>query len=194
MGVNNLLRNNFALIIGLCLPVLLVLSFLFASHWQQTNAAPPQYELVFSVMRYDYQSPVHVDFDVKNQTLYARLTPKKEHEGGNVSDLFVYDARKGSVRKVGYLPPPPSDQSIDFQREIPVEALRGSIIDTNSKAPDGYAFESGRYRSRGLLGEIFGGRHSANRVTKAGGGSFVIPDYGDGYGGIRFIGWIVDAQ
>ena len=90
----------------------------------------------------------------------------------------------------------PSDQSVDFQSEALVEALRGSVIDTNSKAPDGYAFESGRYRSRGLLGEIFGGRHPANRVTKAGGGSFVIPDYGDGYGygGIRFIGWIVDAQ
>ena len=195
MSLKNFFRQNFALIIGLSLPVLMVLGFLLANHLPQINDEPPQYELVFSVVRYDSHSQFHVDFNVRDQKLYMRLMPRQEHGGVNVRDLFIYNGQKESVRKISYLLPP--DQSIDDQHEILVDALSGYTIDTNSKAPDGYEFESDSYRSRGLFGEIFGGRsgRTIHRVKKSGGGSFVIPEYGSGYsyGGISFIGWIVHS-
>jgi len=194
MTFSNFFRQNFALIAGLGLPVVLVLGFLLANHLPQINSDPPQYEMVFSVTRYDNHSSFHVDFSIRNQQLYMRLIPKKEYESGNVRDLFIYNGQKESVRKIDYLPL--STQSVEFQNEIPVEALHDYSIDSNSKAPDGYEFESGSYRSRGLLGDIFGGRRHVNRVKKSDGGSFVIPDYGTGYtyGGINFIGWIVGSK
>lgn len=196
MSLNNFFRQNFALVIGLSLPVLMVLGFLLANHLPQINDNPPQYELVFSVVRYDNHSQFNVDFNVRDQKLYMRLTPRQEHGGVNVRDLFIYNGQKESVRKISYLPP--SDQSIDYQHEIPVKAMSDYTIDTNSKAPDGYEFESGSYRSRGLFGEIFGGRSGryVHRVKKPRGGSFVIPEYGSGYSysGINFIGWIVHSD
>ena len=196
MSLKIFFRQNFALVIGLSLPVLMVLGFLFAGYLPQINDNPPQYELVFSAVRYDNHSQFHVDFDVRDQKLYMRLTPRQEHGGGNVRDLFIYNGQKESVRKISYLPP--LDQSIDDQHEILVNALSGYNIDTNTKAPDGYEFESGSYRSRGLFGEIFGGRSGGyvHRVKKPDGGSFVIPEYDAGYsyGGISFIGWIVHSD
>jgi len=193
MALRNFFRENFALIIGLSLPVLMVLGFLLATHLPQKGDDPPQYELVFSVTRYDNQSPYHVEFSVRDQKLYMRLTPKKEQGGVYVMDLFIYNGQKESIRKISYLPP--SEQSIEFEKEILVDALSNVTIDNNSKAPDGYEFEPGSYRSRGLLGEIFGGRSGRyiNRVRKTNGGNYVIPDYGNGYsyGGLSFIGWIV---
>ncbi|MCB1935959.1 MAG: hypothetical protein KDF59_08460 [Nitrosomonas sp.] len=194
MTISIFFKRNFALITGLSLPVLLVFGFLLANNLPQMKSNPPQYEMVFSVTRYDNHSSFHVDFTIRNQKLYMRLTPKKEHESGNVRDLFIYNGQKESVRKIDYLPL--LAQSVDFENEIPVEALRDYSIDSNSKAPDGYEFEYGGYRSRGLLGEIFGGRRHVNRVKKKDGGSFVMPDYGNGYsyGGISFIGWIVNSE
>ena len=196
MPLKSFFRQNFALIIGLSLPVLMVLGFLLANHLPQISDDPPQYELVFSVVRYDSHSQFHVDFTVRDRKLYMRLTPRQENGGANFRDLFIYNGQKGSVRKINYLPTP--DQSIDDQHEIPVKAMSGYTIDTNSKAPDGYEFESGSYRSRGLFGEVFGGRSGryVHRVKKPGGGSFVIPEYDSSYSysGISFIGWIVHSD
>ena len=196
MALGNFFRENFALIIGLSLPVLLVIGFFLANHLPQTDDDPPRYELVFSVMRYDHSSPYHVDFSVRNKQLYMQLTQKKENAGGNTLDLFIYNGQKGSVRKINYLPL--NELSVDSSKAILVEELSEYVVDSNSKAPDGYEFEPGNYRSRGLFGEIFGGRSGrhVSRVKKAGGRSFVIPDHGNGYsyGGIRFIGWIVHSK
>jgi hypothetical protein len=196
MADKNFIKDNFALIIGLSLPAILVLGFLLASYLPQSFDTPPQYELVFSTSRYDNSLPFHVDFTIINQKLHMRLTPRKELEGTYVKELFVYNAQKGSVRKIHYqLPELSSNHPYE---EIPITELHNFIIDSSSKSPDGYAYVAGSYRSRGILGELFGNQSGRNiyRVKKAGGGSFVIPDYGNefSYGNFNFIGWIVKSE
>ncbi len=192
----NFLKENFALIIGLGLPVVLVIGFFFARYLpQQYSDEPPSYELVFSVMRYDNYSPFHVDFIVKDQKLYMKLINKKEHEGANVRELFIYNGQKGSTRKIHYSLP---DHLVNLQNEILVKELSAYVIDTNSKSPDGYELEPASYRSRGLLGELFGSNTGKYfyRVKKAGGKSFPISDYGSefSYGNLSFIGWIIQSN
>jgi len=190
----NFLKENFALIIGLGLPVILVISFLLARYLPQHNDEPPNYELVFSVMRYDNHSPFHIDFIVKDQKLYMKLMNKKEHEGANVRELFIYNGQKESTRKIHYSLP---DHLINLQNEILVKEFSPYVIDTNSKSPDGYELEPASYRSRGLLGELFGSNASKHlhRVKKTGGRSFPISDYGSefSYGNLSFIGWITQS-
>ena len=191
----NFLKENFALIIGLGLPVILVLSFLFARYLPQQNDEPPNYELVFSTMRYDTHSPFHIDFVVKDQKLYMKLMDKKEHESVNTRELFIYNAQKQSTRKIHYSLP---DHFINLQNEILIKEFSPYVIDTNSKSPDGYELEPASYRSRGLLGELFGsnaGKHS-HRVKKPGGRGFPISDYGSefSYSNFSFIGWIIQSD
>lgn len=196
MTLKNFLKANFSLIIGLSLPVILVLGFLLASHIPQKLDTPPRYELVFSALHYDNHSPFHVDFAIRNQKLYMKLTPRKEQAGIYVKELFIYNGQKGSVRKIDYLLP----QHLQNQQndEMPVAEFNDFIIDNNSRSPDGFEFVSGSYRSRGILSEIFSshsGRY-VHRVKKTGGGNFIIPDYGNesSYGNFNFIGWIINSE
>lgn len=188
----NFLRENFALIIGLGLPVILVISFYLARNLPQSNDAPPNYELILSVMRYDNQSPVHIDFFVKEQKLYMKITNRKEHENATVRELFIYNGQKESIRKVHYTLP---DHLISLQNEFLVKEFDQYFIDNNSKSPDGFELEPASYRSRGLFGELFGshGGKYIHRIKKTGGRSFPIPDYGTefSYASLSFIGWII---
>lgn len=194
MASSHFFTKNFALIAGLGLPVLLVLGFLVANHLPQMNSAPPQYEMVFSVNRYNSQAPFLVNFTVRNKKLYMRLTPPTGSYGSNDVELFIYNGQKESVRKISYLPV--IDRVIDSPVEMQVGELKHHLIDTNSKAPDGYELETNMAYSRGILGEIFGHRRNANRIMKSGGGSYVIPGYDNDYtyGKLNFIGWIVDSD
>lgn len=150
MADKNFIKDNFALTIGLSLPAILILGFLLASYLPQSFDIPPQYELVFSTLRYDNSLPFHVDFTIINQKLHMRLTPRKELEGTYVKELFVYNAQKGSVRKIHYqLPELSSNHPYE---EIPITELHNFIIDSSSKSPDSYAYVAGSYRSRGILG------------------------------------------
>ena len=84
------------------------------------------------------------------------------------------------------------------QNEILIKEFSPYVIDTNSKSPDGYELEPASYRSRGLLGELFGsnaGKHS-HRVKKPGGRGFPISDYGSefSYSNLSFIGWIIQSD
>jgi len=194
MASGNFIQRNWALIAGLGMPVLLVLGFLVANYLPQMNSAPPQYEMVFSVNRYNSQAPFLVNFTVRNKTLYMRLTPQTGSYGSNDVDLFIYNGQKESVRKISYLPV--INRSIDAPVEMPVGELKHYLIDTNSKAPDGYELETNMAYSRGILGEIFGHRRNASRIIKSGGGSYVIPGHDNDYtyGKLNFIGWIVDSE
>ncbi|MCW5599611.1 hypothetical protein [Nitrosomonas sp.] len=196
MAQNHFFKANFALIIGLALPVILVLGFLVASHLPQKLGTPPQHELIFSSSRYDLHAPMHVDFIIKNKKLYMKLAPKKEQEAVYLKELFVFNGQKGSVRKIHYQIPSDIDHAGD--NEILVTEFKDVLIDNNSKSPDGYEFVPSQYRSRGLWLELFGG-HSGRyvpRIKKEGGASYALPDYGNAYsyGNFNFIGWMINSD
>src|SRR5689334_16179425 len=56
MANKQFLKDNFALIVGLALPVLLMAGFLVVANLPSTLADPPKYDLVFAVP--DYQANV----------------------------------------------------------------------------------------------------------------------------------------
>jgi hypothetical protein len=89
MADKNFIKDNFALIIALSLPAILVLGFLLASYLPQSFNTPPQYELVFSTSRYDNSLPFHVDFTIINQKLHMRLTPSPQRTGRHLCQRII---------------------------------------------------------------------------------------------------------
>jgi hypothetical protein len=199
MALKKFIKENFVLLIGITLPVLLMFGFMLASSLPRALSDPPKYDLVFSVA--DYYSgtanniPVSVRLLVKEGALVAQYT--KNPDGNNYNywkKLYIYEAATQKVRELpfGY---PTDMNSIADMREDVVEALRDKKLSTVLQAPDGYELSYDGYSHSGLVNEIFwGGHNNEPRLRK--GSSSVRLTTGDGrtsfyYNGVEFLGWVV---
>ena len=195
MSAGNFIKQNFVLIVGISLPVLLVILFFVATVIPKSMTPPPQYELLFSTTRYDYQSPptYNVDFVVRDGKLKGRISANnKQAVNYNHKKLMAYDGKTDSVREIAYDLPPM--EGVADGSEVAIATAANLTIDTNSKAPDGYEFDGDGYRSGGFItGEFFGGGYRNGYRVKKGTVGYKIPmqdGYYYGYG-LEFIGWVV---
>jgi hypothetical protein len=198
-SVKKFFRENLVLVMGISLPVLLVILFFLTSVLPKLLATPPQYELLFSVIRYDYQTAATPNFDfiVRDGQLMVR-TGKNDSTNTQryTRKLLAYDASTESVREI-YFDPAPIEK-LGEQAEMVLPETRDMTIDTSSRAPDGYSFEGASYSGGGLMSELFFGgyRNAGYRVVKDK-AAYKIPDaFGDTYyaGNLQFIGWLVEKQ
>lgn len=193
------IRENFVLLVGLTLPVLLILGFLLASSLPQKLEKPPAYDLVFSVDDYNSSTanavPIGVRLVVKEGVLVAQYT-RLDQVNNNYhywKKIYLYEAATQKVRELPFGYPADMD-SITDMREEPVEALSGRVLDTTLQAPDGYELSWDGYSHSGLLNELLWSSYSREpRLRK--GSSSVRLTTGDSntsfyYGGIQFVGWV----
>ena len=186
------IKENLVLVIGLALPVLLIVLFFVATVIPKSMGTPPQYEMLFSTTRYDYQNkPEYVlDFNVKNKQLMAKAIKYDEKINNNASKiLMAYDGKTETTREI----------KIDASKladgaEVILEETNKFSIDTAVISPDGYVLDSSNYNSNGLVGGLFGGgnRNSGYRLKKGGVGYKVPTLQPDNYyNQLQFIGWII---
>jgi hypothetical protein len=199
MAIKNFIKENFVLCVGISLPILLVVMFLLSNTLPRFFAAPPQYKLVLADYQVHYNGPragYSVAFQVdKDGKLQMRLTPVTDGYSSHTPHLLIYDGQRDSFRKVDISLPDAG--AYTGAVTLPVKEVENYKLDTNNKAPDGYAFLQGRGGSRGVIG-IFGGGYSHHRLyLKKGAASFKLPEF-DGfygyYGTDAFIGWVVEEK
>jgi len=192
------IRENIVLIMGISLPLLLVFLFFLTIVLPKSLGTPPQYELLFSVVRYDYQTatPPNFDFIVREGVLKVR-TGKTDNQNPTryTRKLLVFVAGNEAVRELPYDMAQISNMA--EQAEIVLPETQHLIIDPSSRSPDGYSFEGPSYGSGGLMSELFFGgyRNQGYRIVK-GKSAYKIPNnFNDAYvGDLQFIGWIVKKQ
>src|SRR3546814_11478952 len=102
MAQKKFLKENLVLAMGIGLPGLLVILFFLTSVLPKSLAEPPQHDLLFSVMRYDYQtaSPTNFGFVVRDGILHARagkIDSQNIHRYHR--SLVRYEAQTGSVQE-----------------------------------------------------------------------------------------------
>ena len=201
MALKNFIKENIVLVMGLTLPVLLVAMFFFAVVLPRTMAVPPQYKMLFTTTRYNYDNPppYNVDFFVKDGILKARVSKNVRKDGHSGYDnynwkkLMSYDGKTQSVREMPYDLSKMSN--VVDGSEVVFDEFKNIKIDSSTKAPDGYEFKNSGYHSGGMpMGIFYGGSgRSSHRVIK-GAVSFKIPNNGgNGYysHNTQFIGWII---
>lgn len=205
MSEKNFFKDNFVLIVGLTLPVLLMVGFMVASSLPRTLADPPKYDLVFSVQDYKGSAsiPVTVAFIVKDGVLKAQYTQIKPPPQGYYSNywrkLYIYEAATQKVRELPFGFPADIDK-IEGVKEETVEATRGMKLDTTVQSPDGYELSYGSYHRNGLFGELFWGWSGrSNEMMLRKGSSTVRLSTGDGSypfysGSIDFSGWVAEKK
>jgi len=198
MTDRSFLASNLTLIVGVCLPLLLVLLFWIAMVIPRMSVDDPQYDLILSSYNYDSgarQLEGNLAFEVRDGRLFARFRaiPEVNQVRGNaigalaipVPTLYYFESATGNLREVDYpLPENPEDDEL-----YPVTLPWAGEIFTGSVAPDGYSFDNSYRGSRGFLFFTGGYRYSA-KIEKAG-RAVKIPsiDQNNYYGLQSFVAW-----
>jgi len=199
------LKDNFVLVVGLTLPILLMIGFIVFSTLPRSLANPPQHDLIFASPDYsggNANPPVSVMLLVRDGVLKAQYTrvlpaPNGGYYNSGWKKLYRYQAGPQTVRELPF-GIPQDIASIEQMREDTVDATKDLKLDTTLRAPDGYELEYDVNRGRGLLTDIFWSSSSYEpRLRK--GTSSVRLRTGDGRtsfyaGNVEFIGWVVGTR
>lgn len=190
------IKENLVLVVGLTLPLLLIVLFFVATVIPKAFGTPPQYEMLFTTTRYDYQdAPDYaLDFIVKNQKLIvkAHKNNHKEQRGYNSKLLMAYDGKTETVREIN-IDIVKAASTADANEKI-LEETSNWMIDESRLSPDGFTLDGPSYRDGGLVGGIFGGGyHNGSFRLKKGSVAYKIPDTQGAYyyNQVHFIGWVI---
>ena len=196
MSSKDFIKENFVLVAGLALPVLLVLVFLAATVLPKSMSAPPQYSLLFEMDQYGNgsASPYIAELFVRDDHLRVRLKKAPVNMPNyNRKKLYMYDAKAQRVREIAYSIAQPTPELVDGS-EILVPETEKYKMDNQMTAPDGYTFRPSNSGHSGLINEIFvGGGYRSNYFLTKGNVSWKIPEtVGQPYYyNINFLGWII---
>lgn len=199
------LKDNFVLIVGLTLPILLMIGFIVVSSLPRALSDPPKYDLIFAAIDYSppaMNPPISLGLVVKDGVLKAQYTPVRVGTGAANygvawKKLYRYEAGPQSVQQLTFgIPLHLGD--VTETREETVEATAGLRLDTRLRAPDGYELTYGRSSRGGLLTDIFWSSYSSEPRLRKGASSVRLAT-GDGRtdlyaGNVEFIGWVVGTK
>jgi hypothetical protein len=202
MAFKSFIKNNFVLITGLALPVLLMFGFMIASSLPNVITDPPKYDLIFAASNGGGNNlPIALKLTVgQDGTLRAQYTrnPRENYNYNSWKKLYIYEARTQKVRELP-LPYPADMDKITGTTEEIVEATKHLKLETTLESPDGYSLSYDGYSRSGLVGELFiGGSYNSEPRLRKGSSSVKLissngrtPFY---YGGIELIGWATGAD
>jgi hypothetical protein len=194
--MKNFIKENMVLVVGLTLPLLLIVLFFVAAVIPKAFGMPPQYEMLFTTTRYEYQDPpdYSLDFIVRDQKLIvkAHKNNNKDQRGYNSKLLMAYDGKTETVREINIDLAKAANAAGD--NEAVLEETSSWTIDSSLASPDGYTLDGPSYRDGGLVGGIFGGGYSNNSFRlKKGSVGYKIPDTQGAYyyNQVHFVGWVI---
>lgn len=202
MSDKNFFKDNFVLIIGLALPVVLMVAFMIVASMPQKMGAPPKYDLIFWTSDYSYnkQRPVNVSLTVQDGVLKAQYTKVADPKYPNSQwiKLYRFEAKTQTVRQLEFGDPYDMDK-IDPSREDTVEATKGLKLDTTLKSPDGFELTAENYRRYGLVNEIFGSWRNDYNMKLRNGLTAVPLKTGNASetfytGTTNFVGWVTGTN
>lgn len=189
------LRENAFLVAAVVLPLAVVGFFVVATAIPRMQVPPPAYDLVLRADRPYGRVPARatLEFDVRDGAVSAVVRPMPPNTYLPSSGLLLFDHRTLQVREIPL--DVPEVQEGDAPRTIPVEALGGRRVVAETKAPDGYEFDSRTRRSPGIVGDLFGMRGQDRRPALVKDGRvipLVLPPAYEGSYGVSPVGWIVE--
>lgn len=192
--MKDFIKQNLVLVVGFTLPLLLVLVFLAATVIPKAFSTPPQYEMLFSTIRYDYQNPSEytLDFAVKEHKLMVKAQKNdRKDRAYNTKSLMAYDGKTETVRQIS-IDPAQFSGAAEGSSAILAETA-SMTIDAASMSPDGYVLEGPGYCCGGMVAGMFGGYGNGGFRLKKGSVGYKIPDMQGNhyYNQLQFIGWVI---
>lgn len=186
--MKSFIKENFVLILGVTLPLLLAVGFLLATKISVLGIDPPKTSVLYYYQSYHLQNEV---LKVKDGKVYL-LPKKRPYDDGVIEPvLYLYNPVTGENRKISL----PEYTKADEGQEILIDEIKDMYVSKEKDSPDGFTFTNKYYGYRGgLVFEIFGGsgnRGNNNYLVKD---TLNVPlpmtdDHRYEYG--QFLGWVV---
>ena len=206
MPISGFIKENFVLVLGLTLPILLIGLFFVFSILPAQFATPPKYDLIVSTSEYyrDTTFPVNTAAIVEDGVLKIRMTPlQNKNPSKRKIHLYRYSVDSKKIEPIDF--DLPNDiGTLQKTEDFIVPATRHIQLDDSIIAPDGYEFDNTyRYRN-GLFSDVFWGRsyRKGARLKKGMSAITLPPLKGKNHAyiyarHIDFVGWVIkegDAQ
>jgi len=188
--MNTLLKKNFALVMGITLPIIIVVFFLLASALPRFFVAAPTHDFLFTDQEYEYdeQDNPEVKFTIKNERLHATVRKDKNRWH---SRLYRYEHESKTIREIEVVIH--DDMRNDEVITIPETTQLKISLDNTS--PDGYEFAVDRRRGGGLIGELFYSPRRDNIVLSKNGNRVSIPTPNNAYSNYaKLLGWVIEQE
>lgn len=188
------LRDNAFLVAAVALPIVVVGFFLLSTAIPRWTVAPPRYDVLVRTSSYDQSSPrIAVEFTVRDQKLLATVRPVLGDTYPQRPMLWLFDHGTMKVRQVP-IEYPEQLAAGEPPRTFVIDALAGRRVLADTRAPDGYEFQSRTHTRPGIVGDLFGmGRYNQGAIL-ANRGRVVpieIPSPYE-YQSPVFVGWLID--
>lgn len=188
--MSRFLRENYALVAGIVLPLILIAVFFAAGRISVMGIAEPQYDAVFAV-NYQPQAttkPFVISVD-DGKLVIRRTAPPDDRRFRNLAapEIYVFDHRSKRARRI----------DIDFGNagdgtvtDPDLDALNAKGLITDTTAPDGYEFHFSGSNGHGFFAEMFGGRRYRSRYVLRNGARRVPITGPRVFYSTHFIGWV----
>lgn len=181
-------KENFVLILGGALPLLLAVGFLIATKISVIGIDPPKTAILYYYQTY---SPGSDTLKVKDGQVYYRPIKQKYDGEFLTPSLYLFNPASGDQRKINL----PSGKEVVINKDVLISDLKDIRLNTEKESPDGFSFANnlGGYRG-GIVTEIFGGsRYNRNDNFLVKGALKVPVPKPDPYeyGQAQFLGWVV---
>ncbi len=185
------IREQFVIILGICLPLILIGIFLIAKNVSEKLVDPPQYKAVYLIQ--DYSHYGDLKFSVKDGKLTATYKDKQDDSDESVinATLFIYDPATDNTKTTPIdIPTLEKNETVSLQ----IPGIEHLSFQKGKTAPDGYHYLY-KYRNGGLFMEIFGGHSSRNSDFLHKKGRYIsLPTSSYRYADVDFIGWVIEEN
>jgi hypothetical protein len=192
-------RDNFAIVLGIALPILVVVFFVVASRLPQAYVAPPQHDLLLLTQYGGYEArPVRLEILVADGRLEVRA--HKVQGVGNAPPaytgpsprLYLWSHETRTAHEVAIVLPSGVESLADGATIPPPAELAGKRLSTDFRAPDGYELRTNGYGSGGLFGMFFERNRPRTLIAKDGAAHPVSLPGDAPYWGSQFLAWVVE--
>jgi hypothetical protein len=193
------LRDHFAIVIGLALPLVVVAFFVAASRLPQAYVDPPQHDLLLLTQSGGYDAhAVRLEMLVSDGRLQVRahkapsLGQSQTGYAGPSPRLFLWSHETGTAHEVAIALPGDLESLADGAEIPPPPELASRRLRTELRSPDGYELRIESYGGGGLFGLFFNRSRPRTVLVKDGAARAISLPGELPYWSTQFFAWVVE--
>ncbi len=202
--MKKLIKENFVLLMGILLPVVLIIAFSISNKLSTLNVEKTKYDFLFSTKGYSNSranpEKLQVRFIVKDNQLYARVSKPKNSYNQNTT-LYRYNSAEDDIEELDFEFTTEMEKMEEGdKKDYLVESTQDLKLRKSAVSEDGYRYQYSYGRGRGLMGGIFGfgynsrQRHSIEKSRNSRYPILINNNFPYKHSKLDFISWVKNNE
>ncbi|SRR5579883_76469 len=188
------LKDNFVLVLGILLPILVTVLFALATIIPGFFVDPPKYDLLF--MTSNNYNQVGLRFDIVNGKIQAQYRCDTSYycaDRSNQQKVYRFNVKSRVLQEIPVSMPAIPLKATSYAAPVPIPELANLTINPATVSPDGYQFNDFRNNGGDFFAGLFYSSYKPQLSISKNGYSILIPlNTGNIlFYDVKFIGWII---